>query len=153
MTVQVHLHRLWVLTMVLAVGLMVLFVVVFNQSHQLRFAGMPRMKLMIADNMMGNGEAEFFKHRVPVRNDLQEYRDPAGAFSFLHPTGTVATFATSTVAGQLETRVTLFGAPLETTPVPDMTVRIQGSSVHFDTHEGMEIPYFEEVVSSFHFTK
>lgn len=138
--------------MVLALGLVVLFVMVLNQSRHLRFAGMPRVKMMSA-GMMGDEDVLFFKHRGPMMNDLQEYRDPSGAFSFLHPTSSVVTVATSTAAGELETRVTLFGAPLETTPVPDMTIRIQPSSVRFETHEGLEVPYFADVVSSFRFTK
>lgn len=147
-----QLHRLWVFTMVLGLGLVILFVMVLNQSRQLRFAEMPRLKMMSA-GMMGDGDALFFKQRGPMMNDIQEYRDPSGAFSFLHPTSAVVTVATSTTDGMLETRVTLFGAPLETTPVPDMTIRIQPSSVHFEMYEGLEIPYFADVVSSFRFTK
>ena len=147
-----QLHRLWVLTMVLALGLVILFVMVLQQSRQLRFAGASRVKMMSA-GMLRDGDRFFFERRGPMMNGLQEYRDSAGVFSFLHPMNTVVTVATSTTAGELETRVTLFGAPLETTPVPDMTIRIQPSSVRFETHEGLEVPYFADVVSSFRFTK
>lgn len=138
-----QLHRLWVLTMVLGLGLVILFVMVLNQSRQLRFAGMPRLKMMTDRINVG---------RDAVPGEALVYHDPAGEFSFLHPAGTWVLAATTT-SRNLERSITLISAPPEETPVPDMIVYVGPGQVRFEAWEGADIPYFQSLVESFHFTK
>lgn len=138
-----QLHRLWVLTMVLALGFVILFVVVMNQSRHLRFAGMPRVKMM-------SGQVSVDQNTAP--DGFQVYRDPAGEFSFLHPVNTW-TLAATTTSRAVERSITLISAPPEETPIPDMIVYVGPGKVRFEAWEGLEVPYFHSLVESFRFTK
>ena len=85
---------------------------------------------------------------TPMVEGWETYNDPAGKFSFGHPSGTY--LSTGTKNGI--TSITLLSAPVSEGVVPDMTITIEaGSEVHFKTWENFDIPYFNQLVSSFRF--
>ena len=86
-----------------------------------------------------------------VPEGWQEYNHPSGQFSFLYPEGRYVS------AREDGTSVTLLPAPVEDGPVPDMTIKIHegdisaGARIEFKAWENFDIPYFDELVSSFEF--
>ncbi len=75
------------------------------------------------------------------------YNDPAGQFSFAHPTGTYVSAGTS----QGIANIMLLSAPVREGRVPDMTITVSPGDVRFKTWENFDIPYFHQLVSSFRF--
>lgn len=78
-----------------------------------------------------------------VRAGWQTYTDRSNRFSFQHPVGTYV------MADATGDKLTILGAPVEDTPVPDMTISITDGDIHFDMWEDFDIPYFKDLVSSF----
>ncbi len=79
-------------------------------------------------------------------NSLKTYTDPTGLFQFKTP---------EEVKVSCKKEECLLFSPTEENPqpVPDMTISVKDGEVIFRTWEGFNIPYFEDVVSSFKFLK
>ncbi len=72
------------------------------------------------------------------------YTDPAGRFSFSHPK--------EVSVNCREESCTLTSPTVNIPdPVPDMTIKMDLTSVQFATWENFDVDYFEELVSSFQF--
>ena len=130
--------------MALAVAVMALFLVVMNQSR--------RLDLM----MLRRDIPPAVTDRLFVKEDQEIYTDPGGRFTFVHPKGVYVSANTTTSTEGTVTGIILTSMPISESPVPDMHITVTdtyGQSVEFRTWENLDIPYYDELVSSFRLMK
>lgn len=150
-------QKMWVLVMALAVAVMALFLVVMNQSRRLDL-------MMLRGPGLGSPQGTMMRRDIPpaamdrlfLKEDQEIYTDPGGRFAFVHPKGVYVSANTTTSTEGTVTGIILTSMPMSEGPVPDMHITVTdtyGQSVEFRTWENLDIPYYDELVSSFRLMK
>ena len=152
-------QKTWVLVMALVATVMALLMLVINQSQRLdavvargSYPGSDESMMMPRDTQ----PAQAIGGQMIVKETQETYTDPAGRFSFVHPKGVYVNASTTTSTEGTITSIMLTSAPISEGPVPDMHITVtdaRGQSVEFRTWENLDIPYYDELVSSFRLMK